>query len=66
MNIIMQETLRNIFRNIFSKEGLQNMLDGVLNPQDSHEGVINTLKGLFSDLILLDNEWDYLEYECEE
>jgi len=62
MNIIMQETLRNIF----SKEGLQNMLDGVLNPQDSGGGVMNTLKGLFSDLILLDNEWDYLEYEYEE
>ena len=62
MNIIMQETLRNIF----SKEGLQNMLDGILNPQDSGGGVMNTLKGLFSDLILLDNEWDYLEQEYEE
>lgn len=59
MNIIMQETLRNIF----SKEGLQNMLEGVLNPSDSGGGVMNTLKGLFSDLILLDNDWDYLDYE---
>lgn len=62
MNIIMQETLRNIF----SKEGLQNMLDGILTPQDSGGSAINTLKGLFSDLILLDNEWGYLEREYEE
>ncbi|QVL57058.1 MAG: AsmA family protein [Simkaniaceae bacterium] len=59
MNIVMQETLRNIF----SKEGLQNMLEGVLNPSDSGGGVMNTLKGLFSDLILLDNDWDYWEQE---
>ena len=59
MNIIMQETLRNIF----SKEGLQNMLDGIMNPSDSGGGVMNTLKGLFSDLILLDNDWEYLEAE---
>jgi hypothetical protein len=57
MNIIMQETLRNIF----SKEGLQNMLDGILNPNDAGGGVTNTLKGLFSGLILLDNEWNDLE-----
>lgn len=62
MNIIMQETLRNIF----SKEGLQNMLEGILNPSDSDGGVMNTLKGLFSDLILLDNDWEYLEEEYEE
>lgn len=62
MNIIMQETLRNIF----SKEGLQNMLDGILTPQDSGGSAMNTLKGLFSDLILLDNEWGYLEHEYEE
>ncbi|MCP5506351.1 MAG: hypothetical protein H7A38_05665 [Chlamydiales bacterium] len=61
MNIIMQETLRSIF----SKEGLQNMLDGVLNPNNSGGGVMNTLKGLFSDLILLDNDWEYLEEEYE-
>ena len=53
MNIIMQETLRNIF----SKEGLQNMLEGVLRPGDSGGG-IGPLKGLFSDLILLDNNWN--------
>lgn len=57
MNIVMQETLRNIF----SKEGLQNMLEGVLSPGESGGGVMNTLKGLFSDLILLDNDWEYLE-----
>lgn len=61
MNIVMQETLRNIF----SKEGLQNMLDGVLNPGDSGGGVMNTLKGLFSDHILLDNDWDDLEWEVD-
>ncbi len=62
MNIVMHETLRNIF----SKEGLQNMLDGVLNPGDSGGGVMNTLKGLFSDQILLDNDWDELEWEAQE
>lgn len=62
MNIIMQETLRSIF----SKEGLQNMLEGILNPSDSGGGVMNTLKGLFSDLILLDNDWEYLEEEYRE
>ncbi|NRA90099.1 MAG: hypothetical protein HRU43_03090 [Simkaniaceae bacterium] len=59
MNIIMRETLRNIF----SKEGLQNMLEGVLNPADSKGGVMDTLKGLFSDVILLDNDWGALEAE---
>lgn len=44
MNIIMQETLRNIF----SKEGLQNMLDGIANPQDTSESVIDAFKSLFS------------------
>jgi len=58
MNIIIQETLRNIF----SKEGIQNMLEEILNPNDSKKGVIDTLKGLFSELILLDNEWECLEY----
>lgn len=62
MNIVMQETLRNIF----SKEGLQNMLDGILNPNDSGGGVMDTLKGLFSDVILLDNEWEDLVLELEE
>jgi hypothetical protein len=57
MNIIMQETLRSIF----SKEGLQNMVEGIVNPNDASGGVMNTLKGLFSDLILLDNEWQYLD-----
>ncbi|MCB1109647.1 MAG: AsmA family protein [Chlamydiia bacterium] len=62
MNIVMQETLRNIF----SKEGLQNMLDGILNPSDSGGGVMDTLKGLFSDAILLDNDWEDLVLELEE
>jgi hypothetical protein len=59
MNMIMQETLRNIF----SKEGLQNMLDGILNPNNAGGGVTNTLKGLFSGLILLDNDWNDLEIQ---
>ncbi len=59
MHIIMEETLRNIF----SKEGLQNMLEGILNPSDSGGNAIDTLRGLFSDLILLDNDWEYLEEE---
>lgn len=62
MNIVMQETLRNIF----SQEGLQNMLDGIMNPSDSGGGVMNTLKGLFSDVILLDNDWEDFEIEFEE
>ncbi|MDJ0651750.1 MAG: hypothetical protein QNJ27_01900 [Simkaniaceae bacterium] len=59
INIIMREILRNIF----SREGLQNILDGVLNPQDASAGVRHTLKGLLSNLILLDNGWDDPEYE---
>ncbi|MCB1106836.1 MAG: AsmA family protein [Chlamydiia bacterium] len=62
MNIVMQETLRSIF----SREGLQNMLEGVLNPNQSGKGVMDTLKGLFSDAILLDNDWDEFELEFEE
>jgi len=62
MNIVMQETLRNIF----SKEGLQNMLEGVLDPSDSGGGVMDSIKGLFSDVILLDNDWEEYEVEFEE
>ncbi|MCB1082448.1 MAG: hypothetical protein KDK63_04815 [Chlamydiia bacterium] len=58
MDIVIQETLRNIF----SKEGLQNMIEGIF-PGDSGGGVMNTIKGLFSDLILLDNDWNDLEIE---
>lgn len=61
MNIVMQETLRNIF----SKEGLQNMLEGVINPNGS-EGIMNSIKGLFSDLIILDNDWETSELAFEE
>lgn len=57
MNIVLQETLRNIF----SQEGLQNMLEGILNPNQSENNVIDTLKGLFSDLIILDNNWEDFE-----
>ncbi len=57
MNIVMQETLRNIF----SKEGLQNMLEGVINPKGSGGGAMDTLRGLFSDAILLDNDWGDFE-----
>ena len=59
MNIVMQETLRNIF----SKEGLQNMLEGVLDPNESSKGIMNTLKGLFSENVLLDNDWGDFEKE---
>jgi uncharacterized protein involved in outer membrane biogenesis len=62
MNIVMKETLRNIF----SKEGLQNMLEGVLDPGDSGGGVMDSIKGLFSDVILLDNDWEDFELEFEE
>ncbi len=62
MNIVMQETLRNIF----STEGLQNMLEGVLDPSGSGEGVMDSIKGLFSDVILLDNDWKDYEVEFEE
>jgi len=62
MNIVMQETLRNIF----SKEGLQNMLENVINPGDSGGGVMDTLKGLFSEAILLDNDWDDFEMDIED
>ena len=62
MNIVMQETLRNIF----SKEGLQNMLEGVMNPSDKGKGAIDPLKGLFSNVILLDNDWEDFELEFEE
>ncbi len=62
MNIVMQETLRNIF----SKEGLQNMLEGVLDPSDSGKSVMDSLKGLFSGIILLDNDWEDFELEFGE
>jgi hypothetical protein len=61
MDIVMRETLRNIF----SKEGLQNMLEGVLDPGSSDGGVMNSLKGLFSEAILLDNDWQDAEMEHE-
>lgn len=61
MNIVMQETLRNIF----SKEGLQNMLEEVLKPSGSDRNTIETLKGLFSDAVLLDNDWEDLEQEAK-
>ena len=57
MNIVLQETLRNIF----SQEGLQNMLEGILNPNQSENNVLETLKGLFSELIILDNNWEDFE-----
>ncbi|WP_194847141.1 hypothetical protein [Candidatus Neptunochlamydia vexilliferae] len=46
MHIIMAETLRSVF----SKEGLQNMLEGVLNPRGSSGGRNRVdLRGLFSE-----------------
>lgn len=52
-DIIMSEMLKNVF----SKEGLQNMLENVV-PGGDGGSPLETLKGLFSDLILLDNDWD--------
>jgi len=54
MDIVISEMLKNIF----SKEGLKNMLDNLLPGGDSGGSPLNTLKGLFSDLILLDNDWE--------
>ncbi|NGX51108.1 MAG: hypothetical protein K1060chlam2_00965, partial [Chlamydiae bacterium] len=62
MHIVMQETLRSIF----SREGLQNMLEGVLDPGNRGGSAIDTLKGLFSEVILLDNDWEGLDLEIEE
>ena len=47
MDIIMSEMLRNVF----SKEGLQNMLDGVLSPGGKADSIQGSLKGLFSKRI---------------
>jgi len=59
MDIVMSEMLRNIF----SKEGLQNMLENLVPGGDSGGSPIDALKGLFSDLILLDNNWDEVFYD---
>ena len=42
------------------------MLEGVLDPGDSGGGVMDSIKGLFSDVILLDNDWEDFELEFEE
>ncbi len=53
MDIIMQQMLRNVF----SKEGMQHLLQDVLNPSNKVEQVFDNLKGLFSkDETLLDEE----------
>ncbi|MCB1068033.1 MAG: hypothetical protein KDK56_07585 [Simkania sp.] len=59
MDIVISEMLRSVF----SKEGLQNMLENVMPGSKSGGGAMDTLKGLFSDLILLDNNWDDIFYE---
>ncbi|MEM7174904.1 MAG: hypothetical protein AAF443_03105 [Chlamydiota bacterium] len=47
MDIIMSEMLRNVF----SKEGLQNMLDGLLPSGGNSEAIQDSIKGLFSKWI---------------
>jgi hypothetical protein len=46
MDIVISEMLRNIF----SKEGLQNMLENILPGNGSGSSAVDTLKGLFSEL----------------
>lgn len=59
MDIVISEMLRSVF----SKEGIQNMLENIVPGGNSGGGAVDTLKGLFSDLILLDNDWDEVFYE---
>jgi len=59
MDIVISEMLHSVF----SKEGIQNMLDNIVPGGKSGGGAMDTLKGLFSDLILLDNDWDEVFYE---
>ena len=49
LNIVIQETLRNVL----PKEGLQNMLEGILQPKE--KSVIDTIKGLFSNASMLND-----------
>lgn len=58
MDIIMSEMLRNIF----SPESLKNLMENILPGKGSSP--VEGLKGLFSDLIQLDNDWDLL-YDVE-
>lgn len=58
-DIIMSEMLKEVF----SKEGLQNMLQNVLPGGDSGGGVQGVFKGLFSEMIELENDWDILYNE---
>lgn len=59
MDIVISEMLHSVF----SKEGIQNMLDNIVPGGNSGGGAVDTLKGLFSDLILLDNDWEEVFYE---
>ncbi len=57
MDIVMSEMLRNVF----SQEGLKNMLDGVLSPPSKPGGgAVDGLKGLFSKHIEEENGVDTL------
>ena len=55
---IMDIVLSEMLRNVFSKEGLKNMLENLITPDKSSKKPADILKGLFSDLILLENDWE--------
>ena len=52
--------MSEMLREVFSKEGLQNMLQNLIPGGDSGSGI---LKGLFSEMIELENDWDILYNE---
>ncbi|MBI3212028.1 MAG: AsmA family protein [Simkania negevensis] len=56
MDIVISETLRNIM----SIEGLQNLLKDTLSPGGLPGTILDSVKGLFSDYIWLDNNSDLL------
>lgn len=56
MDIILSEMLRNVF----STEGLKNMLEGVLSPGGGTESIEGSIKGLFSKWIEKANGRDLL------